>query len=484
MNLKKIIGLGLCGFGSVFAQEIANTVEQQPETAAATEAIASDAQAATDSVTAPAGVAEPAAAAAPVAANDVATNEVVPAEEPAPTPIAVPAAPVAQEQTAWFAEAAKPEPQKAAAQTAPVPEAATPAAVEEPAPVKKNPFNVLHGRAYNTVGNEAAADNINGLLARPDNFAGRQFFYIEPADKFGVFSVGSIFGALDISGDLGRGTIGYAKPGFGFSIHGSLGQFYFDGDEGKKHSTEEGDDIGLNLSKVLGNYVVTLNADWKTFKSEVGVDPAFGSSSDENYRDLTVTIGLSNAPSAKGTSWSAGITGMRHESNTEVAGKVIDEGADSYVKVEPYFNFGALGLKSEHARFYAGVNASFPVYIFDEYECNMKGKKVDQGLTEFGLVLVPNILGEVALTENTLVFGEAAFDWLAYGYGSGNDENGSEYSLMQSHMNKVTADVGIRYQYQDFAAIELAFGDAVFTDTKSIFNGQGTFVSFGGFILF
>ena len=44
--------------------------------------------------------------------------------------------------------------------------------------------------------------------------------------------------------------------------------------------------------------------------------------------------------------------------------------------------------------------------------------------------------------------------------------------------------MGFRYQYKDWAACEFAFGDSFFTDTKSIFNGEGVFVSFGAFIFF
>jgi len=491
MNIKKIVGISLLGVGAaIAAPQAAPAKAAAPAAPAATPAAEAAAPVAdapvaeaapAESAAAPAdSAAAPVADAAPEAAAPVAeapapapVAEAAPAEEPKAEQIAVPAAPVAQKQDAWFAEAAKAEP--AAAESA---------AGSEAAPAKKNPFDVLHGTAYNTVGNEAAADNVTGLLARPDLFAGRQFMYIEPASEFGVFSFGSLFGALDISGNLGRGTIGYATSGFGIAAHAALGQFYFDGDEGTRYNTEAGDDLGLNASKVVGKYAIILNVDWNTYKSEVGVEPAYGSSSDENYRDLSGSLAVSNAPGASGTNWSLGVGFMRHENTTEVAGKVIDENADSYVKVAPFFNFGALGVKSERARLYAGVNASVPVYIHDEYEKNTKGKTVDQNLTEFGLDLVPNILGEVALTESALVFGEAAFDWVAYAYGGGNDENGNEYSVMQSQMNKVSATAGFRYQYEDIAAIEFAFGDSFFTDTKSIFNGQGVFVSFGGFILF
>ncbi len=459
MNLKKVIGLGLFGLGAAFAQEAAPAAP-----AAAPEAAAPAAETPADSAKAPEAAAPETSAAAPAAPIAV-------VEQPKAEPIAVPDAPEAKKQEAWFAEASKVKP-----------------VVKDDSVVyvkpKKTPFDVLHGSAYNSVGNIAAAFNVNDLLATPDQFAGRQFLYIEPSAERGVFSVGSIFGAVDISGNLGRGTIGYAVPGFGVAVRASLGQFYFSGDEGTKYNTEAGDDLGAVVSKVIGGFQLTANVDWLTYESEEGVEPAFGSSTDENYRNLSVSLGISNTPSAKGTSWSAGVSFLRHESTTENGGKVIDENADSYIQITPNFNFGALALKSERARFYAGVNAALPVVLFDGYERNMKGKKVDESMMELGLQLSPNVLGEVAIRENLLVFGEANLDWLAFSFGNGSDENGNEFSVLQSQMNKSAATIGLRYQYEDFVACEFALGDTFFSDTKSIFNGKGVFVSFGGFILF
>lgn len=462
MNLKKVIGLGLFGLGAAFAQEAAPAAPAAAPEAAAPAAETPAAETPADSAKAPEAAAPETSAAAPAAAVEQSKDE----------PIAVPAAPVVQEQNAWFAEAAKNEQVASAANDSVAPA------------TKKSPFDVLHGSAYNSVGNIAAAFNVNDLLATPDQFAGRQFLYIEPSAERGVFSVGSIFGAVDISGNLGRGTIGYAVPGFGVAVRASLGQFYFSGDEGTKYNTEAGDDLGAVVSKVIGGFQLTANVDWLTYESEEGVEPAFGSSTDENYRNLSVSLGISNTPSAKGTSWSAGVSFLRHESTTENGGKVIDENADSYIQITPNFNFGALALKSERARFYAGVNAALPVVLFDGYERNMKGKKVDESMMELGLQLSPNVLGEVAIRENLLVFGEANLDWLAFSFGNGSDENGNEFSVLQSQMNKSTATIGLRYQYEDFVACEFALGDTFFSDTKSIFNGKGVFVSFGGFILF
>ncbi|MCF0224602.1 MAG: hypothetical protein HUK20_10045 [Fibrobacter sp.] len=472
MNLKKMIGIGLVSLCVVVVQAApiaapADTVSALSPTDSLAIPVSLDASLSpADSAHAVTEAALIDSASASVEAALVDT--IAKAEESKNTPIAVPDAPVAQEQDAWFAEAAKVEPAVTADTVAP----------------KKNPFDVLHGSAYNTVGNEAAADNIESLLARPDKFAGRQFFYVEPAQERGVFSVGSIFGSLDVSGDLGRGTIGYANHGFGVSVFAALGQYYFDSDDGTRYSTDAGDDMGLNASKVFGRYAAVLNAQWTTYKAEVGLDPAYGPSSDEKYRDLKISLSFTNAPGASGTNWTAGVKFLRHENLVEVGGKTIDDDADSHIKISPYFNFGALGLKSEHARLYAGVNASVPIVIFDEYERNVNGMKVDQGHVEYGLELIPNLLGEVAINESMLIFGEANLCWMALAFGTGTDENGGDYTALRSQMAKSKATVGFRYQHKDFAAVEFAFGDTFFTDTKSIFNGQDVFVSFGGFILF
>lgn len=354
---------------------------------------------------------------------------------------------------------------------------------QEAAPASDAKFDVLHGSAYNTVGNEAAASTVDGL--RPDEYFGKKFLYIEPADERGVVSLGWLFAALDISGDLGRLTLGYAREGFGVALHAALGQFHISNDDGEKHQTEAGDDLGFALSKVLGGYALTLNVDWNTYAAETGIDPEYGTSSTENFRDLSVDVGFTNSPGAGKITWTASVGFLRHENNAETAGTSYDEDGDSYIQIAPAFNIGALALENAHARVFAGLNSSVPVLLFDEYADNVDGDDgVNSSLMEVGLALSPNILGEVFLRDDILIFGEASYDWLAFGYGGGTDENGEDYSVLQSKMNKVNATLGFRYQLKDFFAAEFAFGDSFFTDTKSIFNGEGTFISFGAFLYF
>ena len=356
-----------------------------------------------------------------------------------------------------------------------------------PEPVREpSAFDVLHGSAYNTVGNEAAADNVDGLLGRPDLFFGKKFFYIEPAAERGVVSLGRFFAAMDISGDLGRATAGYASNGFGAEVRLGLGQYAIDGDNGKKSGSIAGDDWGFTVSKVLGKVVAVISTDWETFQDENNVEPKVGKSTEEAYRDLNVNMTVSNAPSGVKHFWSAGVGFVRHENEQKVGGDVVNDNVDSHIKVSPFFNYGMVAMQNARARLLLGLNSSVPLAFYDEQERvdSTSGDTVKTKLTDVGVDLAPNILGEVLLGSHVMLFGEATYRWRVFDYTKGTDETDDEYTAMESVSNQVRATVGFRYQYEDWIACEFAFGDSFFTDTKSIFNGEGVFVSFGGFIYF
>lgn len=346
---------------------------------------------------------------------------------------------------------------------------------------ENSPFDVLHGQAYNSVGNEAASDNVGSLLARPDLFANQKFFYVEPSDKFGVVSFGNVFAGVEISNEIGQLTFGYARTGFGADIRLALGQFYVKDDNGEKSGTEAGDNWGLSLSMVVKNHAFVLNVDWNTFEEETNVEPEFGYSTEENYRELSSSLAFTNAPLKKIYTWNLGVEFIRHIDNTKLDDEVVTD-FGSYYKTAPFFSIGFLGLKSEHARVFAGAKASVPIAIFDDE--NADSSNVNTLSFESGLALNPNILGEALIGKNVILFGEASYEWLVFNYTKGTFDENNDYTLLESHMNKVTATLGFRYQYEDWIACEFAFGEKVFTDTKSIFNGEGTFISFGGFLYF
>jgi hypothetical protein len=487
MNLKKTVAMTLMTVALAMAQE--QPVAAPAETAApAAQPAAEAAQPA-----APAEV-HPAAEAAPAAEAPQPAPEAASAETAAPVaqPAAEEAKPAEQPKPAEPAAAAE-APATPAATAAPVEVAAAPAAAPEAAPEgvvrkgpPKTPFTVLHGNAYNRVENEAAGDNVNTLLNKSlTKMAFNKFFYIEPAGEKGVVSLGGFFAAMDISGELGRATAGYATPGFAIEARVGLGQIKTETKGADIKETVEGDDWGLTLSKTLGGYSLTLAGDWTTYAKETNTEPKKGPETEQRYRDLDASLILSNGPSAQKHFWSAGVAFNRHEDEMEIDGTLIGDSLTSNVTIVPVFSYGSPVLRASYANVYMGVNAAVPVTIYDKADMrdSTSGKLDEASLFTVGLSLTPNILGEVLLTESLMLFGEAAYTWEAFRYVDSKTPY-DEVEVKKSVSDKVEASLGFRYQYKDWAACEFAFGDSFFTDTKSIFNGEGVFVSFGAFIYF
>lgn len=477
MNLKTSLALTLASVAFAMAQDAA-----QPATSAA-------------EAPAPAVAEQPAAA--PAATAPAAPESVqpapaeAPAEVPQPTetaaPAAVESAPAAEPSKT--AAPAQPAPEAKVAEAVP-PQGPAPEAAPGEAPVRmgppKTPFTVLHGNAYNRVANEAAGDNVDALLnKRLTKLAYQKFFYIEPTGEKGVVSLGGFFGAMDISGELGRATAGYATPGFAIEARLGLGQIKTETKGADIKETVEGDDWGLTLSKTLGGYVVTLSGDWITFAKETNVDPVRGPKTEQRYRDLDASLIVTDGPSARKHFWSAGVAFNRHEDELESGGTLIGDSLTSNFTVVPLFNYGTPVLRANYANVYMGLNASVPVTVYDKADMrdSTSGKYKDASLWTVGVNLAPNILGEVLLTESLMLFGEASYTWEAFRYVD-NQTPYADVKVKRSVADKVEATMGLRYQYKDWAACEFAFGDSFFTDTKSIFNGEGVFVSFGGFIYF
>lgn len=477
MNLKTSLALTLASVAFAMAQDAA-----QPATSAA-------------EAPAPAVAEQPAAA--PAATAPAAPESVQPAPAEAPAEVAQPtetAAPAAVEsapaaEPAKTAAPAQPAPEAKVAEAVP-PQGPAPEAAPGEAPVRmgppKTPFTVLHGNAYNRVQNEAAGDNVDALLnKRLTKLAYQKFFYIEPTGEKGVVSLGGFFGAMDISGELGRATAGYATPGFAIEARLGLGQIKTETKGADIKETVEGDDWGLTLSKTLGGYVVTLSGDWITFAKETNVDPVRGPKTEQRYRDLDASLIVTDGPSARKHFWSAGVAFNRHEDELESGGTLIGDSLTSNFTVVPLFNYGTPVLRANYANVYMGLNASVPVTVYDKADMrdSTSGKYKETSLWTVGVNLAPNILGEVLLTESLMLFGEASYTWEAFRYVD-NQTPYADVKVKRSVADKVEATMGLRYQYKDWAACEFAFGDSFFTDTKSIFNGEGVFVSFGGFIYF
>lgn len=489
MNLKKAVALTFVTSALAFAQQ-ETPVETQAEPATDQAAVVSTPVEYTPEQSAPAAEQQPVEQSESAAATEqapVQEAEQAPAQDSvaSATPAAEPAVadsakPVVQDSAQQVAVVA--EPPKAE----PVEEAAKPAV--EPANMgmpPKTPFTVVHGNAYNMVENEAAADNVNLLLKnRLVKFAGQKFVYVEPSGEMGVVSLGNFFGAMDLSGGLGRATVGYATNGFAADLRLSLGQIDIDDGEGKKKGSYAGDDWGLTLSKVLGGYVITASADWITFADEMNIDPKHGAKQEQRFRNLEGSLIVSDGPMARKHFWSAGVAFERHENEMEVGERVVNEDVDSRTTVVPLFNYGTPALRSDRANLYLGLNTSFPITIFDAIESENQGRVVKTSEYNLGMTLVPNIVSEVLLNKYVMFFGEANYEWNVIRYVWGKDLSGENYTIKQSVSDKVNASIGTRFQYDNLVACEFALGDSFFTDTKSIFNGEGIFIKFGGFIYF
>lgn len=501
MRLKKVFALTVVASAFAFAQQ-ETAVEPQTEPATDQAAVTTE-------------PAEPAAESAPEIVlpsaqpeGVVAEQEQPPAQEPSPAPEPAPApapapapepvaAPVAATEPA-VADSAKPVELQTEKQTDVVvseqPKLDSVQAAAQPAPQParmgpppKTPFTIVHGNAYNMVENEAAADNIDLLLKnRLVKFAGQKFVYVEPAGEMGVVALGNFFGGMDLSGDLGRATLGYANYGFAAELRLSLGQINISDGSGKKRGTYAGDDWGLTLSKVLGGFVVTAAADWITYADEMDVDPKMGQSVEERYRDLEGSLMVSDGPVASKHFWSAGVAFVRHENEKEVGDRVVNADVDSRTTIVPVFNYGTPALRSERANLYLGLNASWPITIFDATETYNaeQNRKVTTSQYVLSMNLVPNIVGEVLMNKFLMFFGEANYEWNVINYVWGKKPTGENYTIQESVENKVNASIGTRLQYDNLVACEFSLGDSFFTDTKSIFNGEGVFIKFGAFIYF
>ena len=474
MNLKTSLALTLASVAFAMAQEAVQPAAPVAEAPAAEQPAAAPA----------AETAQP----APADGSTSSPTEKVaePAEAPA-APAAVESAPAAE--PAKTAAPAQPAPEAKVAEAVP-PQGPAPEAAPGEAPVRmgppKTPFTVLHGNAYNRVQNEAAGDNVDALLnKRLTKLAYQKFFYIEPTGEKGVVSLGGFFGAMDISGELGRATAGYATPGFAIEARLGLGQIKTETKGADIKETVEGDDWGLTWSQTLGGYVVTLSGDWITFAKETNVDPVRGPKTEQRYWDLDASLIVTDGPSARKHFWSAGVAFNRHEDELESGGTLIGDSLTSNFTVVPLFNYGTPVLRANYANVYMGLNASVPVTVYDKADMrdSTSGKYKEASLWTVGVNLAPNILGEVLLTESLMLFGEASYTWEAFRYVD-NQTPYDDVKVKRSVADKVDATIGLRYQYKDWAACEFAFGDSFFTDTKSIFNGEGVFVSFGGFIYF
>ena len=349
---------------------------------------------------------------------------------------------------------------------------------------KRSAFNsILHGKSYNRNSNMAAANNTELLLTYPNLFANRKFFYIEPTNKMSVLSLGSFFTAFDITkathdnSQLGRLTLGYAAPGFGAYIRAGLGASWYENDDVESDTTYGGDDWAAAIAKSFLGMNVSASADWVTHKKKVHVEPAEKNAkeTEDRFDSLTLSLNLTNAPTAKNFTWTLGARFISFNSEKKVDDDVVadDDNLDSFWEIDPYVRGGLAVLENENARILFGAAAIFAYRHYDD--------PVDA--FSFATIIQPSMMGEVFLGENKnfMFYGEAGYDWVAFRYYKHDDP---DFSVKGYNMNTVNASIGFRYQYKDFLSVELGLGEKLFTGLGNYFQEDGTFVDFSAMVRF
>lgn len=499
---------------------------------------AQNAPAATQPAPAAVPVAEPAPAAAPAA--PVAVAEPAPAAEPAapavaePAPAAEPAEPVAEAapepaaatdaaNTAETVATAEPAPaaDSTAAEPAPVatadsaavaPEqvavadtakAATDSLAKDSSNVAKAPANklgdILHGNAYNTVGNEAAASTIGGNVGFPHFMFGSKLAYFDPIEQQGVVAFGDSWTYFlsfnnNDDADLGILTAGIAFQKFGASLDYSLGKAWrwtdhADGTDETERSSAAGSVVGANFSLNLGSFDILLSGHYATpvgnhFLSQTNSEIEDDAWSAQGY------LGVSYSGDVY--YWTLGVEGIRNENKhkTSVSEIQVKNGknylvttkttlSDSLanVAIVPMFTLGAAVLSSENANVYLGLNTLVPMSNYDEIE------GVSDKHQEAQVVFEPNILGEVQLSKYFMAFGGAKYTWTAAEYNS-NELGDEKTKKISTVTNGTTVNLGARFDYGP-AALELAFTKQFLANPFSGFADKGAIVtSLGAFIFF
>ncbi len=453
--------------------------------------------------------AEPIAVAEPApAADSVATAE--PEQAAAPADSAAAPEQVAVADTAKADSAAAPEQAAAPADSAAAPEqvavadsakAATDSLANDTSKVAKAPVNklgdILHGNAYNTVWNEAAAATIGGNIGYPHFMYGSKLAYFDPVAQQGAVAFGdswTYFLSFDNNANMGLLTAGIAFQKFGASLDYSMGKHWrytdhADKSEETEKSTDAGSMVGANVSANFGSFDVLFSGHYMTPYGDYFLSLP-DSETEENAWAASGYVGLSYSGDVY--YWTLGVEGMRNEykhktSNSEI--KMIDgknyrvtttntlTDTLAHIMITPSFSIGAAVLSSEKANVYLGLNTSVPMYSFDEID------SVCDKHNEALIIMTPNILGEVQLSKYFMAFGGASYDWVAAAY-SDRELNKEKTETIATTVGATTVNLGARFEYGP-TAVELAFTERFLENPFSGYADKSAIVtSLGAFIYF
>jgi len=295
------------------------------------------------------------------------------------------------------------------------------AAAQDPATAdnsNKIGFSQLRGITYNNVANNVAGGlNVNDLIKSPSLFADKKFLYagvIESGEGEGLISWGGegskyIFGyTQDPAVSIGTAVFGYATPGFGLLLHLglSLESHTFTDQEGREQvesSTDAGNLFGLTFSIPLGSNLFSAKLAYSAF------DDNYKNDAVEYTRNL-ISLGASfgNTLSSGDFIWEGGLELDRY-SATDKTPAGTENSPEARTEIYPYFNIGYTALKNDAAKVAWGFNNMIIARIYDQ-------QKPSDGVTSdhsvYGLLIQPNILGEILLNDNLIAFGEVSHNIL------------------------------------------------------------------------
>ncbi|MCQ2123516.1 MAG: hypothetical protein MJZ25_04950 [Fibrobacter sp.] len=341
-------------------------------------------------------------------------------------------------------------------------------------------LDVLHGNAYNLVGNEGGAATIGSNMASLYKMAGSNLIYIEPSGEQGVLALtmGGItfFGGLSNSNvqdsDVGILTVGASLGAMGFGLDFGIDKNWHSEETNNNESSTStygaGDIMALKFGMNFGALDLAANLFWVNFADEEDTETAAQEITNDRW-DLGLSVTVSNSPVAKNIFWSAGLGIMKRVNTTETeAGNNNTEVTheDDHLLIQPNFNVAFPIFSNENSQVLAGLNTRLPLRFYD----------VNDRFT-MELYTSPNVLAEIVLNENWILSAGATYDWCVFGH-SGAEQGNTDISDNYMKTSRTMANAGVRFNYKNLI-VEATVADALGSSAWAGLVGQlGLFLTF------
>jgi len=261
-------------------------------------------------------------------------------------------------------------------------------------------------------------------------------------------------------------VLGYANSAFGLALKYSVNKRFTSNDKDNlsTRTTYPADNIELYFSFPLGLETFYANGGWLTERTSGSVD-ADGKSRKIDYSTITANTGL------LGSNYNIHLDFFRQGGSyvDEKDRKAVEEGTFSAFALG--IDLGSEVLQSKNARVLVGFNDTVAIVFYDKIGKLYKGDNIILAQ------LTPNILGEVALSENLFAFAGAMHN-LTFLFGDGDGESDTHHTIIESDPS-TQAFMGIRYQKTNWA-IESELS----TNPFGALAGENILINLGGFVYF